>query len=79
MTTAVEFKDVDIIFGDRSKEALAMARAGEDRSVILAKTGAVLGATGANLTVNEGEISVLMGFPAPASLRCCAPSTASTR
>jgi ABC-type proline/glycine betaine transport system ATPase subunit len=62
MTTAVEFKNVDIIFGDRSKEALAMARAGEDRSVILAKTGAVLGATGANLTVNEGEISVLMGL-----------------
>lgn len=62
MTTAVEFKDVDIIFGDRSKEALAMAMAGEDRSVILAKTGAVLGATGANLTVNEGGISVLMGL-----------------
>jgi glycine betaine/proline transport system ATP-binding protein len=62
MTTAVEFKNVDIIFGDRSKEALAMARAGEDRSVILAKTGAVLGATGANLVVKEGEISVLMGL-----------------
>ena len=62
MSTAVEFKNVDIIFGDNSKEALAMARAGAQRSDILAKTGAVLGATGANLTVNEGEISVLMGL-----------------
>jgi glycine betaine/proline transport system ATP-binding protein len=62
MTTAVEFKNVDIIFGDRSAEALAMARDGADRSDILKKTGAVLGATGANLTVKEGEISVLMGL-----------------
>jgi glycine betaine/proline transport system ATP-binding protein len=62
MTTAVEFKNVDIIFGDRSAEALAMARDGADRSDILKKTGAVLGATGATLTVNEGEISVLMGL-----------------
>ena len=62
MTVAVEFKNVDIIFGDRSKEALAMARSGADRSEILSKTGAVLGATGANLSVNEGEISVLMGL-----------------
>ncbi len=62
MTVAVEFKNVDIIFGDRPKEALAMARAGAHRSDILSKTGAVLGATGANLSVNEGEISVLMGL-----------------
>jgi glycine betaine/proline transport system ATP-binding protein len=32
------------------------------RADILSRTGAVLGATGANLTVNEGEISVLMGL-----------------
>ncbi len=62
MTTAVEFKNVDIIFGNNVGEALAMARAGAQRSDILAKTGAVLGATGANLTVREGEISVLMGL-----------------
>jgi len=62
MTTAVEFKNVDIIFGENAREALAMAHAGAHRSDILAKTGAVLGATGANLTVNEGEISVLMGL-----------------
>jgi glycine betaine/proline transport system ATP-binding protein len=62
MSTAVEFRNVDIIFGENSKQALAMAHAGAHRSDILSKTGAVLGATGANLTVNEGEISVLMGL-----------------
>ena len=62
MSTAVEFKNVDIIFGSNTKDALAMARAGVHRSDILSKTGCVLGATGANLTVNEGEISVLMGL-----------------
>ena len=62
MTAAVQFKNVDIIFGENTGEALKMAHAGVDRAEILAKTGAVLGATGANLIVNEGEISVLMGL-----------------
>jgi glycine betaine/proline transport system ATP-binding protein len=62
MSVAVDFKNVDIIFGANPKQALAMADAGASRSDILAKTGAVLGAAGANLTVNEGEISVLMGL-----------------
>ena len=62
MTAAVAFRNVDIIFGEKTAEALKMAHAGLDRAEILSKTGAVLGATGANLTVNEGEISVLMGL-----------------
>lgn len=62
MSVAVEFKNVDIIFGQNAKEALAMVDAGANRADILAKTGAVLGAAGANLVVNEGEISVLMGL-----------------
>ena len=57
-----------------------MVDAGASRAEILAKTGAVLGAAGANLTVNEGEISVLMGLSGSGkSTVCCAPSTASTR
>jgi glycine betaine/proline transport system ATP-binding protein len=62
MSVAVDFKNVDIIFGKNAKDALAMVDAGASRAEILAKTGAVLGAAGANLTVNEGEISVLMGL-----------------
>ncbi len=62
MSVAVEFKDVDIIFGKDVAKTLAMVDAGATRAEILAKTGAVLGAAGASLTVNEGEISVLMGL-----------------
>jgi glycine betaine/proline transport system ATP-binding protein len=62
MTTAVAFKNVDIIFGAHADEALRMVDAGKTRSEILDETGCVLGAAGANLTVAEGEISVLMGL-----------------
>ncbi|RWO22581.1 choline ABC transporter ATP-binding protein [Mesorhizobium sp.] len=62
MSAAVDFKDVDIVFGAARKEALALVDRGATRQEILEKTGAVLGCAGANLTVNEGEISVLMGL-----------------
>lgn len=62
MTTAVEFKNVDILFGKDIREALAMLDAGKSRAEILEKTSAVLGSAGANLVVREGEISVLMGL-----------------
>ena len=62
MSIAVEFKDVDIIFGKDTGAALRLLDAGKTRAEILAKTGSVLGAAGCNLVVNEGEISVLMGL-----------------
>ncbi|MBL8583372.1 MAG: choline ABC transporter ATP-binding protein [Rhizobiaceae bacterium] len=62
MTVAVDFRNVDIVFGERAAEALAMIDAGATRAQVLEKTGAVLGCAGANLTVHEGEISVLMGL-----------------
>jgi glycine betaine/proline transport system ATP-binding protein len=62
MKPAVEFKNVDIIFGSRAKEAQNMLDQGKTRAEILDATGSVLGAAGANLVVNEGEISVLMGL-----------------
>jgi len=62
MSVAVNFEDVAIIFGDNSAKALEMAKDGASRSAILDETGAVLGCYGANLTVQEGEISVLMGL-----------------
>jgi glycine betaine/proline transport system ATP-binding protein len=60
--TAVEFENVDIVFGEKQTEALAMIDAGVERAEILEKTGAVLGCAGASLSVREGEISVLMGL-----------------
>jgi len=62
MNVAVEFSNVDIIFGKSAGQALAMLDAGQSRADILVKTGSVLGAAGASLVVNEGEISVLMGL-----------------
>ncbi|TIQ85957.1 MAG: choline ABC transporter ATP-binding protein [Mesorhizobium sp.] len=62
MSAAVDFRNVDIVFGAARKEALALVDRGATRQEILEKTGAVLGCAGANLTVNEGEISVLMGL-----------------
>jgi glycine betaine/proline transport system ATP-binding protein len=62
MTTAVDFKNVDILFGEDTREALALLDKGATRSEIIAKTGVVLGCAGASLTVKEGEISVLMGL-----------------
>ncbi|MFN3547501.1 MAG: choline ABC transporter ATP-binding protein [Mesorhizobium sp.] len=62
MSIAVEFRHVDIVFGDDTREALAMLDGGLTRQEILEKTGSVLGCADCNLTVQEGEISVLMGL-----------------
>ena len=61
---AVEFRDVDIVFGAARQvaDALPMVDAGASRAEILEKTGAVLGCAGASLSVEQGEISVLMGL-----------------
>ena len=62
MSTAVAFKNVDILFGKDVQAAQAMLDAGATRTEILEKTGTVLGCAGASLEVKEGEISVLMGL-----------------
>lgn len=50
------------IFGDRASDALEMVRSGAGKADILAQTGATLGVNNANLTVEEGEIFVVMGL-----------------
>ncbi|MBN9027626.1 MAG: choline ABC transporter ATP-binding protein [Rhizobiales bacterium] len=59
---AIEFKDVDIVFGDRRRKALEQLDKGATRDEILARSGAVIGAAGVNLSVEPGEICVLMGL-----------------
>ena len=69
MNTALEFRDVDILFsagvGRRGaallQQALAALDAGGTRAEITRKFGVVVGMAGANLKVERGEISVLMG------------------
>src|ERR1700691_3602736 len=60
--SAVVFENIDIIFGKRSREALALIDQGKRREEILDATGVVLGAAGVNLAVEQSEICVLMGL-----------------
>ncbi|MCT8999987.1 choline ABC transporter ATP-binding protein [Chelativorans intermedius] len=64
MKPAIDFRGVDIVFGSAKERAAAMPLldAGASRTEILEKTGAVLGCAGCDLTVEKGEISVLMGL-----------------
>jgi glycine betaine/proline transport system ATP-binding protein len=63
---ALEFRNVDILFGARRPRVLAAALAaldaGRSRGEIAAELRVVVGVAGANLTVRQGEISVLMGL-----------------
>jgi glycine betaine/proline transport system ATP-binding protein len=70
-SAALEFRAVDILFcarrGRRAHaaaiaQALALLDAGGERSEIAAKTGVVVGVAQASLSVERGEISVLMGL-----------------
>ncbi len=71
MSTALEFKKVDILFcarGNRRATAQALSQAlraldaGGTRSEIAAQTSVVVGVADASLAVARGEISVLMGL-----------------
>ena len=62
MTVAVDFKNVSIIFGDRSDAALKLVDEGKSRDEIGKSTGMVLGVANASLQIEEGEILVLMGL-----------------
>ncbi|ARC36057.1 choline ABC transporter ATP-binding protein [Paracoccus yeei] len=59
---AVEFDNVNIVFGDDPKAALPLMDQGLARGPIKAETGQVLGVHNCSLTVREGEILVLMGL-----------------
>jgi len=70
VSTALEFRSVDILFGAKHtrrgsaalQQALAALDAGKSRTDIAAATGVVVGVANANLTVERGEIFVLMGL-----------------
>ena len=70
MTTALEFRDVTILFAQgagRKREAaieraMAMIDDGAERAQIVDETGVVLGVAHADLAIERGRISVLMGL-----------------
>ncbi|UXU73990.1 MULTISPECIES: choline ABC transporter ATP-binding protein [unclassified Paracoccus (in: a-proteobacteria)] len=59
---AVEFDNVNIVFGDNPQAALPLMDQGLARGPIKAETGQVLGVHNCSLNVREGEILVLMGL-----------------
>jgi glycine betaine/proline transport system ATP-binding protein len=59
---AIELKNVDIIFGERPAQALSLLDQGASRDKILTETGQVLGAAGASIAIEQGEVCVLMGL-----------------
>ncbi len=60
--TAIRFDHVDVVFGQRAPEAIALLDQGEGRDAILAKTNCLVAVHDASVFVNEGEILVLMGL-----------------
>jgi glycine betaine/proline transport system ATP-binding protein len=70
MSVALEFRNVDIVFCGKTQrransaiqQALTALDAGSTRAEIAEKTGTVIGVANACLTVERGQISVLMGL-----------------
>jgi glycine betaine/proline transport system ATP-binding protein len=60
--SAVDFDNVSIVFGDRPASALPQMDAGQSRAEVQKATGQVLGVHDCSLSVEEGEILVLMGL-----------------
>jgi len=58
----IRFEDVDVVFSNKPREALALLDQGLNREQILKRTGLVLGVEKANLDIQKGEICVLMGL-----------------
>ncbi|MBT8418301.1 MAG: choline ABC transporter ATP-binding protein [Silicimonas sp.] len=60
--SAVTFDNVSIVFGERPDEALPLMDGGLERGEIQQRTGQILGVHDCSLTVEPGEILVLMGL-----------------
>ncbi|TCM84534.1 choline ABC transporter ATP-binding protein [Rhodovulum steppense] len=60
--SAVSFRNVSIVFGERPEAALPLMDRGLDRATIQKETGQVLGVHDCSLEVESGEILVLMGL-----------------
>jgi glycine betaine/proline transport system ATP-binding protein len=78
----IEIKNLDVVFGPKPERALALLDANQGREKIREDTGLVVGVNNANLTINKGEICVLMGLSGSGKsslLRCINGLNESTR
>ncbi len=62
MNEVVVFDNVSIVFGKRPERALPLMDEGQSREDVAAATNQILGVHDCSLSVNEGEILVLMGL-----------------
>lgn len=62
MSTKLEVKNLYKIFGEHPKKALKMLEQGIDKDEIFKKTGQTVGVKNASLSIEEGEIFVVMGL-----------------
>ncbi|MEH6443456.1 MAG: choline ABC transporter ATP-binding protein [Oceanospirillaceae bacterium] len=59
---AISIQNVDVIFGNKTKESLALLDQGHSRQEIINLTGDTVGVHDASIEIEEGEICVLMGL-----------------
>ncbi|MGO3802147.1 MAG: glycine betaine/L-proline ABC transporter ATP-binding protein, partial [Fusobacterium sp.] len=62
MNKKVEVKNLYKVFGKKGKKALDLLGKGESKDVILKKTKQVVALNNVSLSVNDGEIFVVMGL-----------------
>ena len=59
---AITIKNLDVVFGKKTKQALELLDQGKTRQEIIDKISQVVGVDNVSLSVKEGEICVLMGL-----------------
>ena len=59
---AITIKNLDVIFGEKPTQAFSLLDEGKTRQEIVDETGLVVGVNNVSLSVEEGEICVLMGL-----------------
>jgi glycine betaine/proline transport system ATP-binding protein len=60
--TIIDIANLDVVFGKKPQQALSLLDQGKSRSEIKEKTGQIVGVHDATLSINQGEIFVLMGL-----------------
>lgn len=58
----IQVKNVYKIFGSRAEEAMALIRQGRSKAEVLSATGCVVGVNDLSLSIEAGEIFVIMGL-----------------
>jgi len=81
-TPVLTVQDVWKVFGQKTRLALSMAQAGDDRRTILEETGCTIGVRDVSFEVPQGEVFVVMGLSGSGKstlIRCAARLTEVTQ